>query len=249
MMASDSSLQLANPPIVEALLNIFIAPLAIDDSIAQLLERFAPVVMQRYPRQDKISQVTATLVAGESPSATTAHQTAGLMFRSIDTKDAIQARIDGLGVSRLAPYEGWEPLRANLQEFWQLYANVFPEATPTLLGARYINSIPLPEGATIEEYLTAYPEIPRGLPQEMRNFFYRVNLDLDDKGTLLTMQMAALPQTELGKTNLLFDLDFVFKRDKEMDLWEQIDSMRPVKDYVFMSSITPKLRELLDATA
>lgn len=59
--------------------------------------------------------------------------------------------------------------------------------------------------------------------------------------------MAPLVKTEPGKSNLLLDLDFTFRRNSNIELWDQIDGIRPVKDRIFMETITPRLQDLLNA--
>jgi len=160
-----------NAPIVEALLNLVIAPMPAETTTDLLLQRFSPRISNDYPLRAELSQFTTTVTGGATVSASASQHRSGLIFRSVDGKDIVQSRVDGLAVSRLAPYEGWNNLRERLRKLWDIYVEVLPHAAPAAIGARYINSLSIPETVPMEEFVTAYPEVPHGLPQIMHNFF------------------------------------------------------------------------------
>ena len=74
----------------------------------------------------------------------------------------------------------------------------------------------------------------------------RLDLPITD-GASLAVQMGYLQPTRPNIVNVLLDFDFTVRRDHNYGLWDQIETLRDLKDDVFFASITDRMRRILDA--
>lgn len=173
----------------------------------------------------------------------------GNRYISMDEKFIFQARIDGFTLSRLKPYINWEGLRDEAHRLWKIYAEIMIPETITRVAVRYINNLSIP--TPIEDFgdfLTAPPVIPDALPQEIMSFLTRVVFyepAYDAHAIIIQALEAAI---EIPKKLPVILAIYVFKLksggfDSESEAWEYIERFRNLKNKIFFSSITKKLRK------
>lgn len=170
----------------------------------------------------------------------------GVRLDSEDGKWVVQAKNDGLTVSRMPPYESWGPLIDKVKDIWPLYVEVFRPETVVRLGVRYINRIPLPgtDHVDLDSVLTGGPKIPPKLPQALSQFLTRVVLPMADEGITLVVTQELQPQpADLGAPlgNVLVDIDASCECGLAVDsqvIWERLIALRNAKNMAFFASVT-----------
>ena len=116
------------------------------------------------------------------------------------------------------------------------------------LAVRYINSIEIPsKDFDFDDYFTATPKVPDGLPQVLDHFFIRTQIPFAEQdATAVTVQTLANKQDPI-KTAILLDID-VFRAvslsPDDEGIWEIFGKLREIKNAIFRRSIRPKTEEL-----
>lgn len=237
-------------PIVEGLIDIRVRPRKNLDLTA--LESSLARVKTRYPITKPLRHfVTHVQIKGEGPPEQSVSETnRGLRFESANGQYVFQAGLDGVTVSRLRPYDTWESLFAEAQTLWLEYVEAARPEAIVRVATRFINriEIPLPV-ADYQEYLTAPPDVPRGLPELVSEFFSRVVIHDPNSGGVIVFTQAMEPINQASNVLPLYvDID-VFKQDsyvvQSKEPWELLSKFRRLKNQAFFASITPKTLELL----
>ena len=181
-------------------------------------------------------------------TAASAHQKSlGLQFGSADSKQLFQARLNGFSFHRLAPYESWKPFRDEAFKLWGLYRKFVGPVKVVNFSVRYVNALIVPAPGRLEDHLRVYPQLPPEIPQELRNYYIRIDLPLNDEGSgdgTLTMTQTLLP-SEPGTSSILLDNLFMYAALDVSDdvLWKRIDAVQAVKNRIFLAALTPEMRE------
>jgi len=243
-------MHLNNAPIVEALIDIRVRPQARTEP--SKLESIGALIKDRYPTVKPIHQVATHVefkIGVDAVPSVTQRQL-GYRFESGDAKYVLQAQTLGFTLSRLAPYETWEALIEEAQAMWKHYVAVAEPESIERVATRYINRIhlPLPIG-DFDEYLTAPPFVPKGLPEYVSEFFSRMVINDPHSQAVIIFSQAFEP---LGPGNatlpVIVDID-VFKATSlptdGTDHWKLLAEFRDIKNTAFFASLTPKTVELL----
>lgn len=171
----------------------------------------------------------------------------GYRFVSADGRYVCQNRMNGLTLSRLQPYENWEPFRDEARKLWERFRERFHPETVTRLALRYINRIDIrAERIDLKDYFRTLPEVSPELPQTLRGFFMQVRLpERDLNAEAVINQMLAEP-AERGAFSIILDIDlFQTQRvpDSEDLIWGQFEKLHDRKNEIFEACITDKTRE------
>ena len=239
---------LSKAPITEALIDIRIKPR--ESLTVEKLDVIYKSISDKYPERRERRQFAGRIqfAPGASKSEIDKDIAYGYWYVSADKKQIVQARLDGFTFSRLTPYETWGNLRDEAQRLWIKYAEITsPEITRVAL--KYINKIEIPNSDAIDfdDYLTAGPIVPSGLPQGIGSFFTRVVLHEPqiDVASIITQAFEQIVDPRF--VPIILDID-VFKQNpqafSERDAWELLEKMRDFKNKIFFESITEKLKEL-----
>jgi len=243
-------MHLNKAPIVEALIDLRVRLKPGADS--GKLEGLAARIKDRYPTVKPMHQVATQLQIKDDvePVHSVSKTQIGFRFESGDGKYVLQAQTLGFTLSRLAPYETWEALFGEAKAMWEHYAAVAEPESIERVATRYINriSIPLPI-SEFEEYLTAPPVVPKGLPEFVSEYFCRTVInDPESEGVTIFTQAFELPTPGKPALPVLIDID-VFKATSlpidGTDHWKLLSAFRDIKNTAFFASITPKTLELL----
>jgi len=186
---------------------------------------------------------------GEGTISTGAETIDGYIFTSSDRKQVFQARIDGFTFNRLKPYDKWETFRDEAKRLWQLYSSlVAPEIVR--VAVRYINKFNIPlfpqPPRDFNEYLTAAPIVPEGLPQGVSSFLSRIVVHDPEADSDATITQAFEQIIDPKFLPIILDID-VFRQKElisEEEAWQTLEKLRYIKNDIFFRSITEKAKEL-----
>jgi len=253
MASKQKALSFSRPPVLEALIDIRIEPLPIES--LPVLENLHEKFSHNYPGEKPRYQWEADIKLSENEliASPKTQGPFGYRFESINRERLIQVRRDGFTLNQLKPdpnekWPGWDILREEAKKGWNLFLEAFPAPKVTRIGIRYINQIVIPgEPVNLDEYLTAGPKIPSGLPQTLENFFNRVEFMNSEPGAKVLITQALSPKPWQGKVTITLDIDIFRENPKDMDdksLWQTLDQFRILKNKIFLQSIKKKTKDL-----
>ena len=195
-------------PIIEALLDIR-AELPAKVSLTDLEGLHVPI-RDGYPEKKprKRWEGTIELKDAKEPLTTTEFQVDGYIFKSIDEKKVVQFRLDGFTFNRLRPYSRWDDMRHEARRLWDIYRGGVRPLRVTRLALRYINSIPIPSKSfDYDDYFTATPKVPQGLPQLLQHFFSRIVIPFPDRGITAVVIQTPSDKQDPVNTAIIVDID------------------------------------------
>ena len=238
-----------NPPVVEALCEIYFAESSWDDTVPGA---FYERIRARFPRKQRREIQEAKITMGpETSSAGVQRLPPWMQFLTEDGSLMIQIAENLVVVNQLLPYrhfENWEPV---IYETLNVYNEVALPEKIIRIGLRYINRIEIP-GTIIamEDYFTIYPNLPRFFGNRHGAFLVRVEVPQAELGhtALITFGPADTPQTAGETQAFMLDLYDRVSRPLEPNEAELKKQVRAAHDNVVMAfegSITDQLRDLL----
>lgn len=240
---------LKNAPITEALIDVRIRikeDLSVDRFLS-LHDAISAQYPQKKPRHKWKGRFE--FKKGEAPISASTETVDGYIFTSADGKQLFQARIDGFTFNKLKPYDKWETFRDEAFRLWQLYKGVIsPEITRVAL--RFINKIDIPLSPQtvldFDDYLTAGPNVPKGLPQGIGSFLTRIVIHDSDIDATAIITQAFEQIVDPKFVPIIFDIDVFKQREviSETEAWQTLEKLRPFKNKIFFESITEKAKEL-----
>ena len=240
-----------NAPITEALIDIR-TQLPGSVSLSDL-ENLHRQIQDKYPeKRSRVMWEAAVQLKGEkAPFKTTRHQIDGYLFGTPEGKQGkqvVQYRLDGFSFSRLHPYTQWEELYGEAMRLWGIYRSVTKPVLVKRLATRYINSIEIPSKKfDYEEYFTAAPKIPPGLPQLLSHFFTRLVIPFPDQGATAIVMQTPSGKPDPVNSTVILDIDAFAEASLASDdskIDEIFGILRKVKNEIFFSSITERTKEL-----
>jgi len=238
-----------NPPITEALIDIRVQ-LPNDVSLTDL-GKLHDKIKGSYPdkKARKKWEGTLELKNEQEPHVKTAHfEIDGYHFKSPDGKQVVQYRLDGFTFSRLRPYTKWEDLFSEARKLWDVYRTNTNPVLVSRLAVRYINSIEIPSKEfDYDDYLTAAPKIPSGLPQLLKEFFSRIVVPFPDRGAnAIIIQTPSLKEDPV-KSAMILDIDVfaqVSLSPEDAKVYDILGVLREIKNEIFFGSVSEKTKEL-----
>ena len=236
-------------PITEALIDIKVqlpGTVSLTD-----LENLHTSIKDEYPDKKTRNRWEGALElrAGKEPLSTGQFQIDGYFFSTSDGKQVVQYRLDGFTFSRLHPYSRWEDVYREAARLWDIYKTGTKPLLATRLAARYINSIEIPSKSfDYDDYFTAAPKIPRGLPQILQHFFTRLVIPFPEQGVVAIIIQTPSDKQDPVNTAILLDID-VFAEVMNLSaedarIHEIFGNLRKIKNDIFFNSITEKTKEL-----
>lgn len=242
-------IHLRNAPITEALIDIRVRVKA--DFDVHEFESLHETIAGQYPDKKKRQKWEGRFEFGKGKTEVSpgSESIDAYIFTSSGGKQIFQARIDGFTFNRLRPYETWETFRDEAFRLWKLYRGVL-SSDITRVALRYVNKfdIPLvPEPLKdFNEYLTAAPIVPEGLPQGVSSFLTRVviNEPTIDASAIITQAFEQIVDPRF--LPIILDIDVFRQRDliSEEEAWQTLETLCDFKNKIFFESITEKAKEL-----
>ncbi len=177
-----------NPPVVEALCEVFLRGSAWDPTVPGL---FYERVRANYPKRGQQD-------IPDEPQA---------RFVRDDGSRMIQLARNLLVVNQLQPYPRFEDWRPEVLSALDVYREV---ATPTgidRIGLRYINRVSIPaKAADMKEYFRLYPEIPDEFGAGQGAFMVRVEVEAKPANHSLVVTLGSAPPNPEGGSAFMLDL-------------------------------------------
>lgn len=237
-------LHFKNPPIVEAVIAFQVAALpesVIDDFQAGADTLVSAGYKQPEPLTKHEVQIQFQGADSSFGGKGTPH---GLKFTSEDGQHVVQFNREGFVFSRIGHYDSWDPFRDECRKLWEIYSALIGTDDIYGYGVRYINKLYIPLGGNAEEYISVFPHLPEGIPSEMSECFMRLALPIAVPRGRLIHQQILLPPDRAGFSSLLLDNDFQFPALglKPLEVWDQLEQVRYVKDDYFEKFVTPKMQ-------
>ena len=237
-----------NAPITEALIDIR-TQLPKTVSLSNL-EKLHSGIQEEYPqKRTRMMWEGSVELKGEGVPIKTVRRAAdGYLFTSSDGKQVVQFRLDGFSFSRLRPYSRWEEVYGEAKRLWEIYRTGTKPIIVQRLATRYINSIEIPSKRfDYDDYFTAAPKIPQGLPQSLSHFFTRLVIPFPDRGATAIVVQTPAERFDPINTVVILDIDAfaevsLVSNDAKLD--EILAILRRVKNEIFFSSITERTKDL-----
>ena len=235
-----------NAPITEAIIDLRVE---LPRNVGlDRLQRLQEGEKAAYPHSEQLNVALGKMQVGPQVTTSATTRAVGFLFRSTDLKQVCQVRLDGFTMSRLTPYERWEPFRDEARRLWDVYRKAVEPCEIGRVAVRYVNriDIPLPIG-DFGEYLRTVPEVSSDLPQGLAGYFMHLVIPLSDINCLCVLNEAIVEPTAANVVSVVVDID-VFRTanlpDDEDGLWSLFEELRVRKNSVFEACITDKAREL-----
>ena len=171
-----------------------------------------------------------------------------MVYISADSRQIVQARLDGLSFSRLRPVIVGSLFEMRPNGSGSAIAVALPLPQVTRLAVRYINRLDLPgEHAELKDYFRTTPEVSPELPQTMNGFFLRVH-PLEALGGQLLINQTIVPPVKPNTAAVVLDIDLFRDTDvpqDDNDIWDYFECLHERKNEVFEACITDRTRELI----
>lgn len=240
---------LKNAPITEAVFEIGVQ--LQNNFQITVFEKIHDEIKDRYPELKKIQYLRTGLDFQDKDKPVPLAPiggTAGFLFRSSIEKKVAQAKLDGFAFNKLRPYENWGAFYKEGRELWELYFRIAKPIEIKRISLRYINRIDVPLPIKdFSEFILTNPQIAPELPQEVSNFFMRLEMQKEEIPATAVIIVTTGKQTEPDKLPLIVDIDVFRSHDYfgNMDeMWKDFEKLRNLKNEMFFKSITEKAKEL-----
>jgi|SRR3990172_5592179 len=240
---------LSKAPIVEGLIDIQVKqrPEFTSEKLTPFIDHYKgtyPTVKEAHHFQAAIK-----LELGKTPSQQVESVKTGFRLEKQSPPFVVLARINGITVSRLTPYDRWEELSQEARQLWKAYCEICKPETVTRVATRFINRLELPTaGLDFDDYLAAAPKVPKGLPQTLTQFMSRLVIPDEKSGSDIAIgQGFESVNSQTQKVAIILDIDVFKEVDLPCDspeIWTTLDTMRNLKNQAFFDSLTPKALEL-----
>jgi uncharacterized protein (TIGR04255 family) len=239
---------LANPPIVEALVDIrtFVT------AEATAFEAFGKEFVAEFPKPQIRRGMKAEFRVEQGklvPPVTEDLGFQGVFLESANGTLLVQFRPDGYTLNNLRRYIGGDELLSHALRFWTMFAERFRPETVTRIALRYINRLRLPlrEGDELNKFLTAAPTSPEGAPSRVSEFLSRVVAHENElPATVITTQQLS-PFEPSTAPAVLVDVDSyregVFSTDANQ-IRLVLDGLRELKNRTFFAHLTDEAIQL-----
>jgi uncharacterized protein (TIGR04255 family) len=237
-MVEETHPHLDRAPITEAILDINIEA----DARLDVTEAFAKQVENSYPDSSPVFAIEAffSVTPGQSGVSGSQSNVIGKICWNADKTRAVQARINGFTVNHIKRYESWAVLRAEAQPLWEQYTSLVKANKVTRLALRYFNRLTLPASGDLGEYMRTHPRLGASLPQEMRNFFMRVEVPFTTNRSAIITQTVVPREPGADERDLILNVDAVSVKEfdsNDPQIWHELDELREIKNKCFFGSL------------
>jgi uncharacterized protein (TIGR04255 family) len=164
-----------------------------------------------------------------------------------ETHQVLQIQRTGFTFSQLEPYGSWLQVVDDARRMWEKVKANISDLHVARLAVRYINVIDLPiPFDDFNEYLTAAPQIPAGLPQGLSQFLIRTVSPIESDLVVVTQSLNP-GEGHADRARVVLDIDVsCIDTDHLTDvaLSQTLDRLRDRKNAVFFSYLTEKALEM-----
>ena len=173
----------------------------------------------------------------------------GYRFESEDGSYVLQMKKDGVVVSQVKNYEGWEKFLDVARIAWGCFHDTCAPDLVKRTATRFINEIRVPcaDKCDLEGYVNIKSALPTGIQIEpvshLHQYTFRYSKDVNINLVEVVLQMQ-----EENVIPVIVDTD-VFTHTEYLsesgDFWNRLDEFRGIKNEMFIAHVTDKaLKEL-----
>lgn len=246
---------LANPPIIEAIIEFRFKPAA--TSTLEQLSRFSKRYKAVYPKCaevfEQMVQFNVQPGSDVQTDAATSSRAIGFRLENFKGDRVIVSSIDRLVISIKSPYPEWPTLKDHALEIYNDYCGLLSAQLLTRVGMRFINhlDIEVVEGFDFDHYLRTMPSLPvfEGIPNSLVSFNTEVTIPFEKEKCYATVRQSFGGQDSKKDSNsvvLIFDSDVYCEIDTPMteeEIDNLLENMRDIKNRLFFGSLTDKAME------
>lgn len=236
-------------PITEAVIHLRTSNAVSETERKKVARRLKALYSHSQPQQSFNININAT----GGPNVAVEPEPQGFRLTSDDETDIVLIQHNGVVISRLAPYPGWQKFRERAFAAWTEWRAATSNHTVSRIGVRYINRIDIPYANEPiihpRDYLFFSPEDPGISSAPMQGYVVQITKLTDVPHWLTSVASTVVsPPPLLNHISILFDID-VFRTEeiprRDDELWAVVDEARNIKNKIFERCITNKTRELI----
>jgi uncharacterized protein (TIGR04255 family) len=249
-MMNDSSLILAHPPIVEAVLD-FDCDLPPSLDFASMQEIVKNSYSDKYP-EFRLSFFQQAKIEAKSDAPPEMSVRRGIQaFQCFDEteRQLVQVRAQGYSFNRLAPYTSLDDYLPEIQRTWNLFGKLMSPVQVRVIRLHYINRIllPLKNGQVdLKRYLRVGPR-PADVKLMMTGFLNQYAAVEKETGHQVNVVVTSQP-AENNRLPIIFDNGVASVANVQPQDWNvilgKIQSLRDLKNRVFKNTLTEKCLNL-----
>lgn len=237
--------KLANPPIVEAVLDIDCDMPPMPDWTT-LKESAQKAYQDHYPHFQNMSHGTIQIEGppGGPQTQGALRRITSLQFFQEDRKQLVQVRSLGYSFNRLAPYSTLDDYLPEIERTWKLFVDIAGPKLIRSIRLNYINRIALPitnQRVLIGKYFKVSPQLPDESDLSFTGFLNQHSAVENSTGNQANILLTALPN-EADKLPIILDIAVVHREDREPDSWdwiaENVRSLRNLKNRIFKNTLS-----------
>jgi len=249
-VTSDSAFILANPPIVEAVLD-FDCDLPPSLDFESMRDAVKSAYAEKYPKF-KLSFIQQARIEAKSDAPPEMSVRRGIQaFQCFDEteKQLVQVRAQGYSFNRLAPYTSLDDYLPEIQRTWDLFSKLMSPVQVRVIRLRYINRIlvPLKNGQVdLRRYLRGSPRSADGKLM-MTGFLNQYTAVEKDTGHEVNVVITSQPPDN-DRSPIIFDNGAACEAKLPPEEWNsivaKIESLRDLKNRVFKNTLTARCLNL-----
>jgi uncharacterized protein (TIGR04255 family) len=211
-----------------------------------IFENLGPSIGPQYAQKTAIRTIQAGFGVNQGEASPPWQLQSDVGWRYQTATEIAQFRVDGFTFSKITPYTTWKDVSDEAFRLWRVYLETAKPREVSRVAVRYINRMQLAAVQDLSEYLTAPPELPKPIPQVIREYLTRVYVH-DEKQTASAVILQALePRMSFETVSILLDIDAFREVNEAPDdpvLRSIFEQLRELKNAIFFASITEKTAE------
>ncbi len=241
-----------NPPIVEAVAALRFAGAA--DWTDEQRAAIRTTLREAYSGEERQEFQFEVETRFEGPEATTTTKTPvpkRLLFPTEDGTGLVGLGAGVVSVHVLRPYPGWTAFQARVNHVADVVFSATGASGLTEVAVRYVDRIALPVGEplALDEYFTAIPRRPNGMPGSLTTFQSIIESHDKETNTVAVLTTAAAPPGPGEGFVMLYDLNLIrlFPEDAPLAAEDRDAVLNALHDQqygIFLDSITDRTKEL-----
>ena len=184
---TDRGSSYLNPPVVEALCEVYFTSTDWDDSIPDL---FYEEIKERFPNQEEqlFHRVDFTVdVPNETISSDMQSGPSRKLFSTEERDQIVQITENLFVFNQLTPYLSFHSWESIFYDVFNIFVELVSPQAVDLIGVRYLNQISIPKRRfQMSDYFTIYPLIPLESGNVHGDFLINCTIPQSEDGHILT---------------------------------------------------------------
>ncbi len=247
--------KLANPPIIEAILDID-CDMPVDFRVGESIKPATEIYQDHYPQlRKKYLQQHEFEVVDHSQLAKSTNAMVdlqSLLLTQDDGKQLVQVRKGGFSFNRLQPYTTLDDYLGEMERTWLLFVGAFKPIQVQRVKLRYVNRIYIPLNSDynvdLDEYFTVGPQLIDDNALEFVSFLHHHQVMEKATRNMGKIILASQPVVE-QRLPVLFDIEVMRPAPSDTDwagIRSSIDDLRRLKNEIFHNSLKDKCKKTID---